>query len=201
MRKFFGLFLAMLLACGSALAADEFKIDRNHSSVNFTVTHMTLSTVHGRFTDFEGKIIYDDKDPSKSSVSVTIKTASITTDVEARDKHLKSPDFFDAANFPEIIFQSKSVEKKGHGFVAHGTLTIRGVSKDVDLPFTLAGPVNAGKVTLLAANAALTINRQDFGVAWNKPFNNGFAVSNEVRIELNIEANQPAPPAATPAAK
>jgi polyisoprenoid-binding protein YceI len=201
MRKFSGLFLAILLACGSALAADEYKIDPNHSSVNFTVTHMTLSTVHGRFTDFAGKIVYDEKDPSKSSVSVTIKTASITTDVEARDKHLKSPDFFDAANFPEITFQSKSVEKTGNGFVAHGTLTIRGVSKDVDLPFELHGPVDAGKVKLLAANAVLTINRQDFGVAWNKPFNNGFAVSNDVRIELNVEANTPTAQAVVPAAK
>src|SRR5260370_39637654 len=120
MRKVFGLLLAILLACGSALAADEYKIDRNHSSVNFTVTHMTVSTVHGRFTDFDGKILYDDKDPSKSSVSVTIKTASITTDVEPRDKHLKTPDFFDVANFPEITFSSKSVEKTSKGFVAHG---------------------------------------------------------------------------------
>jgi polyisoprenoid-binding protein YceI len=201
MRKFFGLFFAILLACGSALAADEFKIDPNHSSANFTVTHMTLSTVHGRFTDFSGKIVYDGKDITKSSVSVIIKTASINTDVDARDKHLRSADFFDVANFPEITFQSKSVEKRGNRFVAHGTLTIRGVSKDVDLPFILAGPVNDGKVTLLAANAALTINRQDFGVAWNKPFNNGFAVSNEVRIELNVEANAPSAQAATPAAK
>jgi polyisoprenoid-binding protein YceI len=201
MRKFFGLFFAILLACGSALAADEFKIDPNHSSANFTVTHMTLSTVHGRFTDFSGKIVYDGKDITKSSVSVIIKTASINTDVDARDKHLRSADFFDVANFTEITFQSKSVEKRGNRFVAHGTLTIRGVSKDVDLPFILAGPVNDGKVTLLAAKAALTINRQDFGVAWNKPFNNGFAVSNEVRIELNVEANAPSAQAATPAAK
>ncbi|HJX85176.1 MAG TPA: YceI family protein [Candidatus Angelobacter sp.] len=201
MRKFLGLLLAMLLACGSALAADEYKIDPNHSSVNFTVTHMTLSTVHGRFTDFAGKIVYDEKDPSQSSVSVTIKTASITTDVEARDKHLKSPDFFDAANFPEITFQSKSVEKTGNGFVAHGTLTIRGVSKDVDLPFELKGPVAGQRGKLLAANAVLTINRQDYGVAWNRPFNNGVVVSNDVRIELNVEAGQPAPPAAVPASK
>jgi polyisoprenoid-binding protein YceI len=201
MRKFFGLFFAILLACGSALAADEFKIDPNHSSANFTVTHMTLSTVHGRFTDFSGKIVYDGKDITKSSVSVIIKTVSINTDVDARDKHLRSADFFDVANFPEITFQSKSVEKRGNRFVAHGTLTIRGVSKDVDLPFILAGPVNDGKVTLLAAKAALTINRQDFGVAWNKPFNNGFAVSNEVRIELNVEANAPSAQVATPAAK
>jgi polyisoprenoid-binding protein YceI len=201
MRRFFGLFLSVILACASALAADEYKIDPRHSNVNFSVTHMTVSTVRGRFTDFDGKIVYDDKDISKSSVNVTIKVASITTDVPQRDNHLRSPDFFDAANHPDITFQSKSVEKTGKGFVAHGTLTIRGVSKDVDLPFELVGPASTPKVKLLAANASLTINRQDFGVAWNRPFNNGFAVSNDVKIDISVEADLPLEPAQTPAAK
>ncbi|HZE82066.1 MAG TPA: YceI family protein, partial [Candidatus Polarisedimenticolia bacterium] len=74
MRKILGLLLAVVAVCGSALAADEYKIDPNHSSVNFAVTHMTVSTVNGRFNTFEGKIVFDDKDVSKSSVSVTIKT-------------------------------------------------------------------------------------------------------------------------------
>jgi polyisoprenoid-binding protein YceI len=201
MRRFFGLFLGVVLACASALAADEYKIDPRHSNVNFSVTHMTVSTVRGRFTDFDGKIVYDDKDISKSSVNVTIKVASITTDVSQRDDHLRSPAFFDAANHPEITFQSKSVEKSSKGFVAHGTLTIRGVSKDVDLPFELIGPVSTSKVKLLAANASLVINRQDFGVAWNQPFNNGFAVSNDVKIDISVEADLPLAPAQTPAAK
>jgi polyisoprenoid-binding protein YceI len=201
MHRFFGLFLGVVLACASAFAADEYKIDPRHSNVNFSVTHMTVSTVRGRFTDFDGKIVYDDKDISKSSVNVTIKVASITTDVPQRDDHLRSPAFFDAANHPEITFQSKSVEKSSKGFVAHGTLTIRGVSKDVDLPFELIGPVSTPKVKLLAANASLVINRQDFGVAWNQPFNNGFAVSNDVKIDISVEADLPLAPAQTPAAK
>jgi len=201
MRRFFGLFLGVILACASALAADEYKIDPRHSNVNFSVIHMTVSTVRGRFTDFDGKIVYDDKDISKSSVNVTIKVPSITTDVQQRDDHLRSPAFFDAANHPEITFQSKSVEKTGKGFVAHGTLTIRGVSKDVDLPFELIGPVSTPKAKLLAANGTLTINRQDFGVAWNQPFNNGFAVSNDVKIDISVEANQPLAPAPAAAAK
>src|SRR5437899_9519086 len=140
-RKLFGLLLAVVCICGSAFAADEFRIDPVHSSVRFTVKHMMVSTVPGRFGDFSGAIVYDDKDPSKSSVNVTIKSASISTDNTQRDTHLKSGDFLDVEKFPEITFQSKSVAKKGDSFVAHGTLTIRGVAKEVDLPFTLTEPL------------------------------------------------------------
>jgi len=146
MRRYTGLIVFLLSLCGAALAADEFKIDPNHSSVNFAVAHAGgISTVVGRFTQFEGKIVFDDKDATKSSVNVTIKTASINTDVAARDNDLKSARFFDVEKFPEITFQSKSIEKKGDGYVAHGTLTIHGVSKDVDLPFEIKGPVDAGQ--------------------------------------------------------
>src|SRR5690349_8983056 len=123
MRKVLGLVLGMVAICGSALAADEYKIDPKHSSVGFSVTHMVVSTVNGRFNDFDGTILFDEKDISKSSVNVTIKSASINTDNTQRDTHLRSSDFLDAQNRPEIVFQSKSVEKKGDGYVAHGTLT------------------------------------------------------------------------------
>src|SRR6478672_7294719 len=165
MRKFLGLLLALLAMGGSVLAADEFKIDPNHSSINFAVTHMTVSTVNGRFNTFEGKILLDDKDITKSSVNVTIKTASVNTDVTNRDNDLRSANYFDVEKFPEITFQSKSVEKKGNDYVAHGTLTIKGVSKDVDLPFELKGPIDAGKNgKVMGAHAGLTVNRQDFGI-------------------------------------
>lgn len=195
MRKVLGILLAVLSVCGSALAADEYKIDPNHSSVNFSVTHMVVSTVNGRFAAYEGKIVYDEKDPSKSSVNVTIQTASITTDNPARDNHLRSPDFLDAQNNPTITFQSKSVERKGDNYVAHGTLTIRGVSKDVDLPFELKGPVDTGKGKIVGAHASLAINRKDYNVSWSGTMDKGqLVVSNEVKIDLNVEAHQ-APPA------
>src|SRR6478609_9118797 len=193
MRKIFGLLLAIVAVCGSALAADEFKIDPNHSSVNFAVTHMTVSTVNGRFNNFEGKILFDDKDVSKSSVKVNIKTASINTDNTSRDNDLRSANYFDVEKFPEITFQSKSVEKKGNDYVAHGTLTIKGVSKDVDLPFELKGPADAGKMgKVMGAHATLTVNRQDFGVS-----KGGGMVGNDVKIDLNVEAHLP-PPAPAP---
>src|SRR5438270_13449510 len=120
MRKLLGLMLAVWLFCGVALAADEFKIDPNHSSLNFSVAHMCVSTVVGRFTSFDGKILLDDKDLTKCSVNVTIRPASINTDNANRDNELRSANYFDAEKFPEITFQSKSVEKKGNDHVAHG---------------------------------------------------------------------------------
>jgi len=191
MRKILGLLLAVLSVCGSALAADEFKIDPVHSSVNFSVTHMSVSTVNGRFTDFEGKIIFDDKDTTKSSVSVKIKAGSINTDNSGRDTDLKSAKYFDVEKFPELTFQSKSVEKKGDGYVAHGTLTIHGVSKDIDLPFELKGPVDSKNGKIMGAHAGVTINRQDFGIT-NAP---AAMIGNDIKIDLNVEAHS-APPAA-----
>lgn len=192
MRKFLGVILAVLAIGGAALAADEFKIDPNHSSVNFAVAHMGVSTVVGRFTAFEGKILYDDKDVTKSSVNVTIKTASINTDVTARDNDLRSANYFDVEKFPEITFQSKSVEKKGNDLIAHGTLTIRGIAKDVDIPFEMKGPADAGKGKVMGAHGTVIVKREDFGVGKASPM-----IGGDVKIDLFVEARlaPPAPPA------
>lgn len=185
------LLAGFFLLCGSALAADQYKIDPVHSNVGFAVKHMVVNTVHGRFNEWSGDIVYDDKDPAKSSVNVTIKTASINTENSQRDTHLKSPDFLDVTKFPEITFQSKSVDKQGDGFVAHGVLTIHGVSKNVDLSFKINGPIKVGDSNLLGAEASLTINRQDYGVAWSKSLAPGeLVVADDVKIDINVEAKQ-----------
>src|SRR5262249_54399612 len=158
------------------------------------------STEHGRSNDFSGQILYDDRDPSKYAIKVTIKAASINTDNTGRDTDLRSPNFLDVDKFPEITFQSKSVEKKGDAYVAHGTLTIHGVAKDVDLPFSLNGPLTTPRGKVLGADAGLTINRMDYGVSWSRSLDGGgMVVSNDVKIELNVEARTPPP--APPAAK
>jgi polyisoprenoid-binding protein YceI len=194
--KVAGLWLAVLVLCTGAWAADQYNIDAVHSRVGFAVKHMAVNTVHGRFTDFTGVIVYDDKDVSKSSVNVTIKSASINTDNDGRDKDLKSANFLEVEKFPEITFKSKSVEKKGDGFVAHGALTIHGVSKDVDLAFTLGGPLDTGRGKILGAEAAVNINRQEYGVAWTRSLAGGeLIVSNDVKIEINVEARQAQPTA------
>jgi polyisoprenoid-binding protein YceI len=194
MRKYLGLTLLLLSLCGAALATDELAIDPAHSSVNFAVAHAGgISTVVGRFTSFEGKILFDDKDVTKSSVNVTIKTASINTDVAPRDNDLRSPRFFDVEKFPEITFQSKSVEKKGNDYVAHGTLTIHGVSKEVDLPFEIKGPVDAGqgRGKVMGAHASLTLNRVDYGVGQASPM-----IGSDVKLDLYVEAHTPKPASA-----
>ena len=194
-RRFMGLLLAVVAIGGSAFAADEYKIDPAHSTVGFNVKHMMVSTVHGRFNDFSGQIVYDDKDISKSSVKVAIKTASVNTDNTARDNDLRGANFLDVEKFPEITFQSKSVEKKGNDLVAHGTLTIHGVSKDVDLPFEMKGPMDTGRGKVMGAHGSLIVNRQDYGVGKPTPM-----IGGEVKIDLYVEARQ-APPAPAAAGK
>src|SRR5262249_30241136 len=183
-RKLLGLLPVVLAVSGSAWAADEYKIDPVHSTVGFAVKHLAVSTVHGRFNEFSGTIVYDEKDPSKSSVDVTIKAPSVNTDNSTRDNDLRSPNFLDTAKFADITFKSKTVEKKGDSYVAHGTLTIHGVSKEVDLPFTLTGPVSTRNGKALGAEAGLPINRQDYGVAGG-----GLMVGNDIKIEISVEAH------------
>ena len=191
-----GLIALFVLAFAAAAFAQDntYTIDGAHSSATFSIRHMGISTVPGRFSQISGTIVYDEKDVTKSSVQATIKTATVNTDNEYRDKDLKSANYFDVEKFPEITFQSKAVEKSGNGFVAHGTLTIHGVAKDVDLPFEMKGPVEAGqnRGKVMGAHASLTINRQDFGVGKPTPM-----IGSDVRLELFVEARMapPAPPA------
>ncbi len=181
---------AGLLVAGTAFGADSYKIDTAHSSVGFSVKHMVITNTKGNFKDFSGEILFDPKNVTKSSVKVTIKAASIDTDNADRDKHLRSGDFFDAETHPEITFVSKKVEKKGDGYLLTGTLTLRGVSKEVSFPFTLTGPVqDPWGNTRIGAEAGLTINRQDYGVSWNKTLDTGgVLVGDNVKIELAVEA-------------
>ncbi|HVP64113.1 MAG TPA: YceI family protein [candidate division Zixibacteria bacterium] len=188
MRKRFSILATILALSLSALAADTYTIDPNHSAANFAVKHLALSTVHGRFTDVSGTVTFDPNDVSKSSVKATIKSASITTDNATRDKHLNSADFFDTAKFPEITFQSTSVRKVGEGqYVAVGNLTIKDVTKQVEVPFTLSEGKNMRGVPELGVEAHLALDRTDYHVSYDP---NGMAVSKNVNIELDVEAIQ-----------
>ncbi len=181
---------AAMLVAGSVLAADSYQIDPVHSNIGFSVRHMVISNVKGNFTDFSGTILYDDKDISKSSVNVTIKTTSINTGNQYRDNDLKSGNFFEAEKYPEITFQSTKIDKAVEGFDLIGNLTMRGVTKEVKIPFNVLGTVkDPYGNTRLGAEGTLTINRQDYGISFNKALDNGgLVVGNEVKIDLNIEA-------------
>jgi len=182
--------VAVALLAGSVFASNTYNFDVSHSSIGFSVRHLGLSKVRGNFTDFSGTISYDPQDITKSSVMVTIKTASIDTDNADRDNHLRGADFFNADSNSEITFVSEKIVKTDDGFVAHGTLTMKGVAKKIELPFTLAGPI-AGMFgeQRMAVEAATKLNRQDYGITWSKTLDaGGLVVGNEVSISLEIEA-------------
>lgn len=186
MKRLTLLLVAMLAVSSLAVAADTYTIDGAHSSAAFAVKHLAISTVHGRFADVSGTILFDPQAPEKGSVTAVIRSASLTTDNAQRDKHLNSPDFFDTAKYPEIRFQSTSVRKEGDDkFVAVGTLTIRDVSKQVEIPFTLAQGKGPKGESRLGVEASLKLDRFDYHVSWDST---GTLVGKEAKIELNVEA-------------
>jgi polyisoprenoid-binding protein YceI len=161
--------VCMLVIPAHAVAPAKYSVDANHSTVGFSVPILDgLSSVSGKFSDFAVTINYDDADITKSSVEAVIKAASINTGVENRDKHLRTADFFDVEKFPEITFKSSSVVKKGKGFVANGTFTMHGVSKEISIPFVRSGTfVNpANNKSSLGFTAQLQLKRSDYGITW-----------------------------------
>ena len=183
-------FVGSLILVTSAWGADRYEIDPVHSEVGFSVKHLVINNVRGKFADFAGAILYDESDATKSSVNVTVKTASITTGNTLRDGDLKSANFFDVAKYPELTFQSKRVEKRGEGYVAVGTLNMHGTSKDISLPFAINGKIkDPWGNQRIGIEAGLTINRQDWGINYSKVTDSGgLVVGNDVKIELNVEA-------------
>ena len=184
--------LAVVVSWGlvhAARAADVYVTDTAHTLVGFTVRHLVIAKVRGKFNEFVGTITYDENDMTKSSLQGTIKTTSIDTDNAKRDDHLRSADFFDAANHPEITFVSKRIEKKGEGHAMIGDLTIRGTTKEVVVPFVLTGTITHGGKTRIGFEAGLQINRKDFGVSYHRLTDTGgLVVSDTVDIELIGEA-------------
>ena len=157
--------LAVLLSSAGLTAyADTFKIDPVHSSIVFSIKHL-VSDFYGRFNDVSGQVVFDKADPAKSSVEVTIPVESIDTHYAKRDQHLKSPDFFNAKQFPTIVFKSKSVEGTGEKYKATGDLNLHGVTKPMTLEIKrgpdgkgLEGEIRGGGET------RFTIKRSDFGM-------------------------------------
>ena len=202
-RRLAVLSVCLLLSAGIASAAAEtYKIDGAHSSVGFSIRHF-FSKVPGRFKTYEGTITLDPKDLSKATVSVTIDTASIDTAVADRDKHLVGPDFFDAAKFPKIVFTSTEVVPRGpNKATVKGNLSMKGVTRPVTLEADILGfsPDPWGGYRG-GFEAKTTINRQDFGISWNKVVEGGgMVLGDDVEILLNIEGVREVPKAAAPEA-
>ncbi|HEU0026104.1 MAG TPA: YceI family protein [Ktedonobacterales bacterium] len=176
-----------------------YTIDSNHTLIEFSVKHMMVTTVKGRFKRFGGEVHIDEAQPDASKVDVTIETASIDTGAEPRDNHLRGADFFDAEKYPTITFTSKRVEPLGdERYRVLGDLTIHGVTREIPLEITREGVTKTmqGK-QLQAFSAAFTINRKDFGLEWNVALENGgWLVSDQIKISLEVEVVEAAAVAA-----
>lgn len=186
-----------LMSFGSAASAAPltFDIDKVHSQVGFSIRHF-FSKVPGQFKDFSGTIVMDPMRPAASSVDVTIQAASIFTDNERRDGHLRSPDFFAADSFPTLTFKSTKVAPAGKDeYKVTGDLTMRGVTKSVvlDVEFLGMGQVAIGGQSMgtkAGFEATTSVNRHDFGINWNKTLDQGgLMLGEDVAISLHIEAN------------
>lgn len=190
-RMVVALGLTGMLSLPALAGTTTWQIDPKHSSAQFAVTHLMISTVRGEFHQVNGTVVYDDVDISKSSVNVTIDTSTVDTREPDRDKHLMSPDFFDVAKYPTISFKSTRVEPAGPGkFKVTGDLTIRGVTKQAALEVTAPKPAikDPWGLQRTAVSGSTKINRQDFGVAWNKTLDSGgVVVGDDVNITLDVE--------------
>jgi polyisoprenoid-binding protein YceI len=184
------------LSVPAVAATSTWQIDPQHSSAQFAVRHLGLSTVRGAFSKLSGTMVRDDQDITNSSVEVTIDVNTVDTREPDRDKDLRSERFFDVAHFPTMTFKSKKVEQVAPGKLrVTGDLTIRGTTKEVTLD--VDGPTAPVKDPWgnqrLAATATTKINRQDYGVKWNAKLDNGgVVVGDEVNITLDIEMIQKA---------
>ncbi|HEX2202947.1 MAG TPA: YceI family protein [Longimicrobium sp.] len=176
-----------------AAAPVTWRIDASHSELTFRIRHL-VSRVNGTFNQWGGTIVADPASLAGGSVQVEIQTASIDTNHERRDTHLKSADFFDAAAHPTITFRSTRVEVSGEDLKVHGNLTIRGVTRPVVLEGRMLEVGGVAGKRRIGFEAETTINRMDYGVAWNRAAEGGGVVlGDDVRISIAIEAvEQPA---------
>lgn len=173
------------------MATERWEIDASHSGIHFSVRHLVIAKVRGQFSRFSGALVVPDGDFTKATVDVVIDASSIETGVADRDAHLKSPDFFDVAQFPEVAFAATEFETQGEGRGRlTGRLTIKGVTKDVVLDVDRHGQAKDPWGNERAAFSAKTaIDRKDFGLSWNQVLETGgLMVGERVDLEIEIEA-------------
>lgn len=183
--------ICLTLALPVLASATTWNIDPDHSNVGFRVKHLMVSNVKGNFNKYSGVVDIDDKDVTRSKIDVTIDTNSINTNVQKRDDHLRSADFFDVTKYPNMTFVSKKVAKAGKGALkVTGDLTIRGITKEVILnvePLSKESKDPWGNIRR-GTSASTTINRKDFGLTWNKALETGgVVVGDEVTISIEVE--------------
>lgn len=175
----------------SAMQAQQWRVDKSHSAINFSVKHF-FTPVHGTFNDYEAAITFDPENLQESHIDVTISVNSVDTKNQRRDNHLRTDDFFGAETWPNITFKSSRIEKTGESeFVAYGQLTLKEVTKEIELPFTLLGimehPRREG-TKIAGITATTTINRTDYEVGTGDWASNA-VVGDMVTVEILLELN------------
>jgi len=183
------------VASSTQPAAGTYNVDAVHSTVGFVARHLVASKVRGRFTDFSGVITIGDT-PESSSVEATVQAASITTDNEMRDAHLKSPDFLEFETFPTLTLKSTSVTAKGDDFEVVADLTIKGITRSItfDLEYLGTGPSMTPGVSVTGFEATAEFDRRDFGITFGSTLENGsLVVGHKIIIELAAEVSAQIP--------
>lgn len=173
----------------TAPARTQWSIDPSHSHVEFSVRHLMIATVKGRFAEVQGTVVIDEADPTRSEIDVTIAAASVDTRVTQRDEHLRSADFFNVEKFPSLTFKSRRIERDGDDLKLVGDLTIRGVTREVTLDVTEHGRQTDPWGGLRAGfEATGKIKRSDFGLTWNQALEaGGVAVGDDVKLAIDVE--------------
>ena len=185
--------LCAIFLSRDAWAADTYKIDPAHSSVGFAVSHMVISTVKGKFDEFNGTVTMNNN--QVQTAQGTIQTKSVNTGVADRDKDLRSANFFDVEKYPTITFQTKSATKEGGNTVLAGDFTMHGVTKSLSLPVQVKGPIKDPWGNMrIGLEGNTKISRKDFGLTYNKALETGgLVVGDEVEIQINAEAVKSVP--------
>jgi polyisoprenoid-binding protein YceI len=182
--------LALMFLAGATFGQTVWNIDKAHSKIGFNVTHMVVAEVEGNFKDFDGKVTSNAADFDGADVEFNAKVASIDTENENRDKHLKSPDFFEAEKYPDLKFVGKLVKTAGK-YQLKGKLTIKETTKDVAFDVTYGGTVDTGRGMKAGFKLTGKINRQDYNLKWANKLQNGSAVvSDDVDLIVKIELNK-----------
>jgi len=178
-----------LIFVNTGYALQTFEVDPSHASIGFKIEHLVISKVKGEFRDFTATLVLDDEG-LLSQASSNIKVTSIDTGITKRDDHLRSADFFDVNEYPEISFKSKGIRQSGGNNVLVGDLTIHGVTKEVELPYKIKGPVKGPTgETRIGFEASTVINRKDYGLTWNKTLEaGGVIVGEELELLIDLEA-------------
>jgi polyisoprenoid-binding protein YceI len=187
--------LALALPALALAEPVTYKVDADHSGVNFTIRHF-VSNVPGLFKAYDGTIVYDKDNPAASKVGFTVQAASIDTGHADRDEHLRSADFFDVEKFPTLTFTSTQVKAQDKDTLeVTGDLTIHGVTKRVTIPVDFLGSVKTPNGEKAGFETSFMLNRKDYGINWNRVMDTGPILGEDVKITISVEADRPQPAA------